>query len=560
MSRFKNYFYIILLGRLLFFPFLGASHLFDWDEINFAEASREMVLTGNYTQTQIDFQEFWEKPPLFFWMQAISMKIFGINEYAARFPNAICGILTLLILFNIGTKLRDQKFGWLWVLAYVGSILTQFYFKSGIIDPWFNLFIFLGIYYFIEYLRQQFKFRQLIISAVFIGLAILTKGPVGFIIFGLTVAIYFIVNRFKNFPPILHIFYYLIFVILTIIPWIGVEVAQNGTWFISEFLTYQLRLATTEDASHGGFFGYHFVVILLFCFPASVYAVRAFIKKQSEDETVLEFRKWMLILFWVVLILFSIVQTKIIHYSSMAYFPLTFLSALTLYHINTQWKKWESVLLVFVGVIIIIVVGGIPLLLQHPDILSNYIKDDFTKATLNAEGGWQGWEFAIAGILIVGLIVGFYFMLKQQAGKAVVIIFIASMLTTNLAINIFAPKIERYSQGTMIDFLEEKSSLDCYTDVIGYKSYAQLFYGKRTAEDTDNPTFMKWLENIHPNTHQDPIAMRKYYSEWLLTGYTDKPVYFVTNMRKANAYKKLPQLQLIDEKNGYVFFKKEAVL
>ena len=143
MNRYKNYFYILLLGSVLFFPFLGNSHLFDWDEINFAEASREMLLTGNYTQTQIDFQEFWEKPPLFFWMQALSMKLFGINEYAARFPNAVCGIFTLLILFNIGTKLKDTKFGWLWVLCYAGSILPQFYFKSGIIDPWFNLFIFL---------------------------------------------------------------------------------------------------------------------------------------------------------------------------------------------------------------------------------------------------------------------------------------------------------------------------------------------------------------------------------------------------------------------------------
>ncbi|HMX05395.1 MAG TPA: glycosyltransferase family 39 protein, partial [Chitinophagales bacterium] len=97
MKNLRAYVVIALMGSVLFIPFLGASHLFDWDEINFAEASREMIVTGNYTQTQIDFHQFWEKPPFFFWLQSASMHIFGVNEFAARFPNAICGILTLMI-------------------------------------------------------------------------------------------------------------------------------------------------------------------------------------------------------------------------------------------------------------------------------------------------------------------------------------------------------------------------------------------------------------------------------------------------------------------------------
>ena len=86
---------LFITGIILFIPFLGAAPLFDWDEINFAESAREMLLTGNYSRVQINFQPFWEKPPLFFWMQALSMKLFGINEYAARFPNAVFGIITM---------------------------------------------------------------------------------------------------------------------------------------------------------------------------------------------------------------------------------------------------------------------------------------------------------------------------------------------------------------------------------------------------------------------------------------------------------------------------------
>src|SRR3970040_833103 len=86
---------IIILSSLLFIPFLGNVHLFDWDEINFAECAREMLVSGNYSMVQINFEPFREKPPLFIWMQALSMNLFGINEFSARLPNAICGIITL---------------------------------------------------------------------------------------------------------------------------------------------------------------------------------------------------------------------------------------------------------------------------------------------------------------------------------------------------------------------------------------------------------------------------------------------------------------------------------
>jgi len=82
-----------ILAAVFFLPFLGAAHLFDWDEINFAEVAREMVVLQNYLEVHMNFAPFTEKPPLFFWLQAASMKIFGVGDYAARFPNAVLGIL-----------------------------------------------------------------------------------------------------------------------------------------------------------------------------------------------------------------------------------------------------------------------------------------------------------------------------------------------------------------------------------------------------------------------------------------------------------------------------------
>lgn len=61
----RDYVLIAGLAFLFFFPFLGGIHLIDCDEINFAECAREMLLTGDWMHPQIDFQPFYEKPPLF---------------------------------------------------------------------------------------------------------------------------------------------------------------------------------------------------------------------------------------------------------------------------------------------------------------------------------------------------------------------------------------------------------------------------------------------------------------------------------------------------------------
>ncbi|HTL80771.1 MAG TPA: glycosyltransferase family 39 protein, partial [Bacteroidia bacterium] len=193
---------ITVLAMAVFIPFLGAVHLFDWDEINFAECAREMLVSKNYSIVQIGYLPFWEKPPLFIWMQAASMHFFGVNEFAARLPNAICGVITLLSVYAIGRKVYDDRFARLWVLVFAGSILPGFYFHSGIIDPWFNLFIFLGIYQFIIYTNefpsistQKLFHRRIILSAVFIALAVLTKGPVALLIFGLCFLVWRLLKR-----------------------------------------------------------------------------------------------------------------------------------------------------------------------------------------------------------------------------------------------------------------------------------------------------------------------------------------------------------------------------
>ena len=217
---------------ILIFSTIGNFNLFDWDEINFAESSREMLLSNNFSQVMINFEPFHEKPPLFFWIQTISFKIFGITSFAARFPNALLSVIIPIILFKIGSQLKNTTFGWIWSVIFLAGFLPNLYFRSGIIDPYFNLFIFLSIYFFFSYIRIK-HIKYIFLSSFFAGLAILCKGPVGLLIVLLSCFIYLILCKIK--VPSKHVVFFFITVIFVSSPWYFFELLNKGPWFLIEF-------------------------------------------------------------------------------------------------------------------------------------------------------------------------------------------------------------------------------------------------------------------------------------------------------------------------------------
>ena len=534
---------IAVIAILLFVPFLGHTNLFDWDEINFAEAAREMILTKNYLTVQIDFQPFWEKPPLFIWMQVLSMKAFGINEFAARFPNAVCGIVTLLVLFHIGRKLRNNYFGLTWALVYACSILPFFYFKSGIIDPWFNLFVFLSIYYCSQYILECIPQKKTIfisLSALFIGLAVLTKGPVALLIFGLTFFTFFVIKMFKVKMQFKHIALFAIIVFVVGGFWFILQILNGNSEIVKDFILYQIRLFSTKDAGHGGFLLYHFVVLLVGVFPGSIFALLSFQSEKKYDrEPVHEFKNWMMILFWTVLILFTIVKTKIIHYSSLCYFPLTFLGAYAIFkfhEFNRKIPTWMKMMIVVFAIFWGMVIVGLQLFAMNKEkiIASGIIKDPFFAGNLQADVPWSGYEFII-GIAYIVVITLLYVSRKVRRETQIIATLVCTLCFIFVTMYFITPKIEGYSQHAAIEFYKEKQTKNCYVKTLGFKSYAHLFYTKK----------------------QIPATSDSYDDKWLLTGHIDKPAYFVMKNTGAKKYfDKYPQLILLYEKNGFVFAKR----
>lgn len=562
MNSKYNYLLIIGLGILFYIPFLGTTHLFDWDEINFAESAREMIVTKNYAIVQINYQPFWEKPPLFFWLQVLSMQVFDVfnpdgyfsPEFGARFPNAVVGIITLLVLYTIGKKLHNSKFGLLWVLGYVGSLTPHLYFKSGIIDPTFNLFIFLGIWFTSKIFNSSVansnlpslsenatfkspheKRKNVFLAGFFIGLAVLTKGPVGGLIWGITIFLFWGLNRFnikwlsQKLKALLSI---ILWAVLIACLWFGLSIYQSGWSLFVEFIQYQIRLLTTGDAGHEQPFYYHFLVVLIGCFPMSIFAIKYLFKRQNlhnnktGDDVV--FRKLMFVLFWGVMILFTIVKTKIVHYSSMAWFPLSYMATMYVYELSENkksWNRWLTFGLLFIGILLGIILTAVPLAGQYSNLITPYIKDPFAVQNLQAKVVWNGWERYIGIVFLIGVII---FVLKKKIIQIYIILALTILIYSALVI----PKIEGYTQRTAISFYESLRGKDVYVEPLGFKSYAQLFYFQKP-----RPTKI-FQEN-----------------ELLNTKKLDKPAYFIMKIDADSTLKAHPNLELIREENGFLFYR-----
>lgn len=535
----KLFVILLVIAGYLFMSFLGQVHLFDWDEINFAESAREMIVSGDYLTVQIDYQAFWEKPPLFFWMQVVAMKIFGVNEFAARFPNAVCGLVSLVVLYAIGARIKNKWFGLLWMLVYMGSILPFFYFKSGIIDPWFNLFIFSGIYFCYLYFYGPVVINRqvtIILSGLCIGAAMLTKGPVALLVYMLVFLLYWIWHHFQVHLKFRDIGLFAVAVALIGGLWFIIQAINGNFDIIVDFIQYQVHLFRSQGAGHGGFPFYHVVVLFFGVYPASIFALSGFYHKhQSVDFS--RFRTWMIGLFLIVLVLFSIVQTKIIHYSSLCYFPLTFIAAYVIEGMmqgRFRIQNYQKVLLLGMGLLWGTIVMVLPLIDAYKQVLleKGFVQGAFARGNIQADVGWTGYEVLIGGVYIGAVFFIVLYLIRRYLKISIVALFFINALFIYFTVLFITPRIEAYTQREAISFYQKHQHEDCYFEPLGFKSYAHYFYGKVQPKETK----------------------KAYQSEWLLSGDIPKTAYFVCKKPdKEKFLDQYPELQKLYEKNGFVF-------
>ncbi|MGV0024310.1 ArnT family glycosyltransferase [Phormidesmis priestleyi] len=366
--------WILLLSWLVFFHRLGNTGLLDETEPLFVEAARQMTVTGNWITPYFNEVTRFDKPPLIYWLMAIAFKTIGVNEWAARLPSALSGMLLTGCCFhilNVHTQPKPDKTHSSLLtphssLPYLGSAicalnLQSFFFgRLGYSDMLLSVCFGGSLFaFFLGYLRvdrPQLQARYYLAFYVLMALAVLTKGPVGIVLPGAIVLLFLIcvgklregLRELKLLPGML------IFLGLSV-PWYVAAYVQNGAVFVDSFFgVHNVDRFTRVVNQHQGPWYFHILIVLAGFFPWSIYlpaAIGHFSRQNWRQKPRSQhLGLFALIWFGVVLGFFTIAVTKYITYTLPLVPAGAILVALWWEHqIQTQSKSWAFKLSVYVS-------------------------------------------------------------------------------------------------------------------------------------------------------------------------------------------------------------------
>jgi 4-amino-4-deoxy-L-arabinose transferase-like glycosyltransferase len=221
---------LITICGVLFFTFLGIRDIWDVDEGEHAAMAQTMLLSGDWITPVFNGIAFFDKPALFNWLNALSFKLFGFTEIAARLPAAFSGLGCVILVWQLGRKLYGERVGFLAGLILATSL--EFMILSRVVqyDIPFTFFVTLTLFCFAmgikDLSRRRFYFFGFYVAA---ALAVLTKGPIGLILPGMVVATYLVVTRRLHLLKELQILPGIVIFMTIVTPWfVLMEQANHG--------------------------------------------------------------------------------------------------------------------------------------------------------------------------------------------------------------------------------------------------------------------------------------------------------------------------------------------
>ncbi len=262
--------FALLLASVIFFTNLGKYPLFNPDEALYAEPALEMLKSHDYITTSLNYVTRFTKPPLDIWAMVLSYKIFGINEFAARFPGAAAGYLTLIFTTIFTYKYLNKKTAlWLCLILSQTPLFIAIS-RQAITDMPLTLFITIAVINFYTSLKEA---KTPYLSFIMIGLAIMTKGPVGLVLPGLSLSIFYLLKGeliivFKK----INIVKASLIILGLALPWYIMEIyITNGAYFKEFIIRENFQRFTGVVDAHKGQSWYHLVVFCLGFLPWSIF-------------------------------------------------------------------------------------------------------------------------------------------------------------------------------------------------------------------------------------------------------------------------------------------------
>jgi 4-amino-4-deoxy-L-arabinose transferase-like glycosyltransferase len=329
----KGFWILMLLTAMTVFIHLGKMPLLDPDEPVYAETPKEMILLHDYISPRIYGQVWYDKPPLYYWLVAGSFKVFGVNEFAARFPSAALAVVCVAAVYMAASKLFNERVGLMSGLALASSLEYFYLGKAAVTDITLTFCLTACLLCFME--KRYYLFY------IFSALATLAKGPIGFLFPGAIILIWLTVTR--RFGELKHMKIPSGVVLWGVValPWYLAMYHLHGAAFVNGFIGINniVRFTTAEHAKTSAWYFFIPVLILGF-FPWTallIQSVRASLKtKGTEDYSNLVFlNSWAALIF----VFFSISSTKLVTYILPVFPPLAILVG---WYIDRLWQEYRQ--------------------------------------------------------------------------------------------------------------------------------------------------------------------------------------------------------------------------
>jgi 4-amino-4-deoxy-L-arabinose transferase-like glycosyltransferase len=302
---------LFVLCLWLFFFQLGGLALTDPDETFYAQTAKEMLGRGEWLTPYLYGRPQFEKPIFFYWLVELSYKIFGVNEFAARFPSAVFGLIGVIVIYLLGSLLFNRRAGFLAALMLAANVEYIILSRACVTDMVLGTLIILGIYFFFL-ARLRGKEPYYILSSGAFGLATLTKGPIGVLLPGLIIIVYLAIVRdfgiFKKWKALLAAA--AVFLAVSI-PWYLAMHYLHGKEFMEIFFGFHnVTRFLQPEHEIGSQFYYYIPVVLGGFFPWSAFLPfglwHAFKKRKGNSHPV-----FLLTWFFVIFTFFSASSTKL---------------------------------------------------------------------------------------------------------------------------------------------------------------------------------------------------------------------------------------------------------
>lgn len=474
----------IILTIFISFFHLGSFTLFDTDEAVFSVATKEMIESGNWITPTYNGENRYDKPILFYWLMAASYKIFGINEFGARFPSALASTVLIIAVFFFTRYVRDDSIAF---HAAISSVLTVYflvYSHAAVTDMTLTLFISLSLFCFYLWMhndkRSRIKKKTCLYGFyLFSAFALLTKGLIGIVFpFGIAMVYISITDGWKGIKRIFSLKGMILFMLISL-PWFTAQLATNGKEFIEQFfIKHHFQRYTGVISGHKGPLYYYIPVLIIGLFPWVAF-LPVGIKNTLKEKD--RFQIFAFIWFTFIVVFFSFSTTKLPNYILPALPATSILIASGMTTDDLTWQRVSNTLFAIISItfgIAFFIIRGYVSNLGFSDI---------------------NWLFLLAIIAMGMTFLGIYSIvttrLKYTLMSSLMIVFLSILVIKAL------PTVSQYLQGSLHKYsLYAKERVHASDRLIMYdlNNPSIIFYSGHKALMMSNKDDLKaFLKNNH---------------------------------------------------------------